>query len=118
MFSLIVLDGLYPTNPLWQLPLLAIICFEIAVMIAEAILIVGNWDWMIKNKKRGVALVVLANLVTLGLGVAIQVALGGGVGKNVAVIAFLFGFAALAVVVFCLHVLSRMIEEDCNGFSD
>ena len=31
---------------------------------------------------------------------------------EVAVIAFLFGFAALAVVVFCLHVLSKMNEQD------
>ena len=37
---------------------------------------------------------------------------------EVAVIAFLFGFAALAVVVFCLHVLSRMIEEDPVGLED
>ena len=33
-----------------------------------------------------------------------------------AVIAFLFGLAALAVVVYCLYVFSKMNEEDCVGF--
>ena len=37
---------------------------------------------------------------------------------EVAVIAFLFGLAVLAVVVFCLYVFSKMIEEDPVGLED
>ena len=37
---------------------------------------------------------------------------------EVAVIAILFGFAALAVVVLCLYAFSKMIEEDPVGFGD
>jgi len=31
---------------------------------------------------------------------------------EVAVIAFLFGFAALAVALFCLYAFSKTLEED------
>ena len=34
---------------------------------------------------------------------------------EVAIIAFLFGLAALAVALFCLYAFSKMIEED--GFA-
>ena len=37
---------------------------------------------------------------------------------EVAVIAFLFGLVALAVVVLCLYAFSKMIEEDPVGFGD
>ena len=37
---------------------------------------------------------------------------------EVAVIAFLFGLVALAVFLFCVYSFAKMIEEDCNGFSD
>ena len=35
-----------------------------------------------------------------------------------AVIAFLFGLAALAVVVLCLYALSKMFEEDSVELGD
>ena len=77
--NLIILDGAYPTNPIWATTSLLIMMFEILVIAIECSFFIGNWSWVKNNKKHALLIIVLANLLTFEIGAIVQSILSGGV---------------------------------------
>lgn len=67
-----VLNGIYPGNPLWQMQVLIVTIFEALVIVLEITIILQNWEWVRKNKKHAACALVIANLITFGIGTLIQ----------------------------------------------
>jgi hypothetical protein len=69
-----ILNGNYPTNPIWGLPIWIVLAFEALVITVEILLGVLLWEKMKKRNEKIalITVVIVGNLVTFAMGAIIQ----------------------------------------------